>query len=155
MQNTNFNFKIRKGSIDDAVSVSNQIPELQNPHPKEIYENRMKGKKNLILIAYVEERMVGFKVGYDKFEDGTNFYTWMGGVLPDFRKQGIADALAKEQETWIKQNGFQNVILKTRNKHQGMLIFAIKNNFKIIEIKPRNNVEEHRIILKKELQVVR
>ena len=102
MQNTHFIFQIKKGSIEDAVSVSNQIPELENPHPKEVYENRMKGKKHLILIAYVEEEMVGFKVGYDKFEDGQNFYTWMGGVLPDFRKKGIADALSKKQETWIK-----------------------------------------------------
>jgi len=153
MQNTHFSFQIKEGSIEDAVSVSNQIPELENPHPKEVYENRMKGKINLILIAYVDEKMVGFKIGYDKFEDGKNFYTWMGGVLPDFRQKGIADALAKKQETWIAQNGFQNVILKTRNKHQGMLIFAIKNNFKIIEIEARDNIEEYRILLKKVLEV--
>jgi ribosomal protein S18 acetylase RimI-like enzyme len=153
MQNTHFSFQIKKGSIEDAVSVSNQIPELENPHQKEVYENRMTGKKYLILIAYADKKMVGFKVGYDKFQDGINFYTWMGGVLPDFRQKGIADALAKKQETWITQNGFQNVILKTRNKHQGMLIFAIKNNFKIIKFEPRENIEEHRIILKKILEV--
>ena len=153
MQNTHFIFQIKKGSIEDAVAISNQIPELENPHGKEIYKTRMNGKKHLILIAYVEEKMVGFKVGYDKFEDGKNFYTWMGGILPDFRKKGIAAALAKKQETWIKQNGFQNVILKTRNKHQGMLIFAIKNNFKIIEIELKKNIEEHRILLKKKLKV--
>ena len=90
-------------------------------------------------------------IGRDKFEDGKNFYTWMGGILPAFRKNGIATALAKKQEAWIKQNDFQNVILKTRNKHQGMLIFAIKNRFKIIEIEARENIDEHRIILKKAL----
>lgn len=151
MQNTHFVFQIKKGSIEDAVTVSNQIPELENPHSEDVYKNRINGKKHLILIAYVEERMVGFKVGYDKFEDGKNFYTWMGGVLPDFREKGIAAALAKKQEAWIVQNGFQNVILKTRNKHQGMLIFAIKNNFKIIELEPRDNLEESRILLKKSL----
>lgn len=155
MQNTHFIFQIKKGSIEDAVAVSNQIPELENPHAKEVYESRMKGKKHLILIAYVEEKMVGFKVGYDKFDDGKNFYTWMGGILPAFRKKGIAAALAKKQETWIAQNGFQNVILKTRNKHQGMLILAIKNDFKIIEIETRENIEEYRILLKKALNVLR
>ena len=149
MQNTHFRFQIKKGSIEDAVSVSNQIPELENPHPKEVYENRMNDKKYLILIAYVEDK----KVGYDKFEDGKNFYTWMGGVLPHFRQKGIADALAEKQETWVAQNGFKNVILKTRNKHQGMLIFAIKNNFKIIEIEPKENIEEHRILLRKKLEI--
>ena len=151
MQNTHFIFQIKKGSIEDAVTISNLIPELKNPHAQEVYKDRMKGKTHLILIAYADKQMIGFKVGYDKFEDGKNFYTWMGGVLPDFRKKGIAKALANKQEIWIKQNGFQNVILKTRNKHQGMLIFAIKNNFKIIEIEARNNIEEHRILLKKAL----
>ena len=151
MQNTLFIFQIKKGSIEDAVAVSNQIPELENPHAKEVYESRMKGKKHLILIAYVEEKMVGFKVGYDKFDDGKNFYTWMGGVLPAFRKKGIAEALAQHQEKWIKDQGYQNVILKTRNRHQGMLIFAIKNNFKIIEIEAKDDIEEHRILLKKRL----
>ena len=151
MQNTNFNFQIKKGSIEEAVEISNQIPELQNPHPKDVYENRMSHKKNLILIAYIGPKIVGFKVGYDKFEDGKNFYTWMGGVIPAFRKKGIAYALAKEQELWVKENGFQNIVLKTRNKHQGMLIFALKNNFKIIEIESRENIEEHRILLKKAL----
>lgn len=155
MQNTHFIFQIKKGSIENAVAISNLIPELKNPHSQEVYENRMKGKKHLILIAYVDDKKIGFKVVYDKFEDGENFYTWMGGVVPDFRKKGIADALANEQETWIKQNGFQNVILKTRNKHQGMLTFAIKNNFKIIEIEPKENIEEHRILLKKVLEVER
>lgn len=155
MQNTHFNFQIKKGSIEDAVIISNQIPELENPHPQEVYQTRMNGKKHLILIAHIEEKMIGFKVGYDKFEDGKNFYTWMGGVLPAFRKKGIAEALAMKQETWIRQNGFQNVILKTRNKHQGMLIFAVKNNFKIFEIQPRENIEEHRILLKKTLDVGR
>ena len=150
-QNYKLNYQIKKGSIQDAVTVSLQVPELKNPHPKEIYEDRLSGKKHLILIAYCEGQMIGFKVGYDKFQDGENFYTWMGGVLPTFRKKGVAEALAKTQEKWIKENGFQNVILKTRNQHQGMLIFAIKNNFKIIDLEPRENIEEYRILLKKKL----
>ena len=151
MQNNHLNFEIKKGSIEDVVKVSNQIPELENPHAKEVYEIRMQGKKHLILIANSGGKMIGFKVGYDKFQDGKNFYTWMGGVLPDFRKKGIADALAQHQETWAKANGFQSIILKTRNKHRGMLIFALKNNFKIIKIEPKEIIEEHRILLKKAL----
>jgi len=151
IQNYELNFQIKKGSIEDVVNVSLQVPELENPHLEDVYKTRMNGKKQLILIAYVDGKEAGFKVGYDKFQDGKSFYTWMGGVLPEFRKKGIADALAKEQEAWIKNEGYENVILKTRNRHQGMLIFAIKNNFKIIKIEPRENIEEYRILLKKTL----
>ena len=144
-------FQIKIGSIDDAVAVSLQIPELRNPHSNEVYEQRLAGKQHIILIAIDGDKKVGFKVGYDKFQDGKNFYTWMGGVLPDFRKKGIADALAQQQEAWIKSKGYESVILKTRNQHRGMLIFALKNNFKIIDIEPRENIDEHRILLKKKL----
>lgn len=149
MQNKNLEIQIRRGSIKDAVAVARQVPELKNSHPEKIYETRMAGKKNLILIAFFGEKKIGFKVGYDKFQDGKNFYTWMGGVLPAFRKNGVAKILAQHQENWVKSNGFENIILKTRNSHRGMLIFALKNNFKIIEVIPYNDIEEHRILLKK------
>ena len=45
MQSNHFSFQIKKGSIEDAVSISNQIPELENPYPNEVYETRIKGKK--------------------------------------------------------------------------------------------------------------
>ena len=152
MQNKEISFQIKNGTIEDAVAVSLQIPEFDNPHLREVYEERLNGRKHLILIAYVDQKAVGFKVGYDKFQDDESFYTWMGAVLPGYRKMGIADKLAKKQEAWALQNGFRSVILKTRNRHQGMLIFAIKNNYKIIEIEPREEVEEYRIILKKKLK---
>ena len=36
MQNTHFIFQIKKGSIEDAVTISNLIPELKNPHAQEV-----------------------------------------------------------------------------------------------------------------------
>ncbi|MEM6967702.1 MAG: GNAT family N-acetyltransferase [Bacteroidota bacterium] len=152
MQNKkHLSFQIKKGSIEDAVAVSVEVPELEDPHPKEVYESRMAGKAHLILIAYDDDKKIGFKVGYDKFQDGKNFYTWMGGVIPPYRKIGVADALAKQQEAWVKSQGYQSIILKTQNCHQGMLIFAIKNHFKIIGLDQREEVEAHRILLRKKL----
>ena len=144
--------KIRAGTIKEAVAVSDLIPELINPHRASEYQKRMSGKKQIILIAEVNEELAGFKVGYDKFENGSDFYTWMGGVLPKFRQCGIADTLAKKQEAWATTNGFKNIILKTRNRHRGMLIFAIKNGFEIIDLDMRDSVAEHRILLKKKIK---
>jgi len=142
---------VRIGSIEEAVRLSNDIPEFDNPHDKEVYEGRLKSKKHLIAIAEVEDELAGFKVGYDKFGN-TSFYTWMGGVLPKFRKMGVAKALADFQEQYAIEEGFDSVILKTRNRHKNMLHFALKSGFEIIEVEPRVESSENRILLKKQLK---
>ena len=128
MQNNAFNFQIKNGSIEEAINISMRLPEFHNPHQKEVYEERLGSKKHLILIAYKNEEPIGFKVGYER--DDT-FYSWMGGVLPNFRKSGVAKKLATVQEDWARKNGFQTITFKTRNRLKGMLIFALKNNFNL------------------------
>ena len=143
--------KIRVGTIEEAVAIADRIPELAGSHRSAEYRKRMTGKKHLVLIAEIDGEPAGFKVGYDKFQNGTDFYTWMGGVVPKFRREGVADELAKQQEAWIINNGFQNVILKTRNRHKGMLIFALKRGFHITDLDKREPEEENRILLRKRL----
>src|SRR5687768_15065806 len=94
---------IRNGYIEEAVAISRQIPEFDHPHKADEYRKRLMGKKQLILIAWKEDKAIGFKVGYDKENDGS-FYSWMGGVLPAYRHDGVAKELANVQETWARQN---------------------------------------------------
>ena len=91
-----------------------------------------------------------FKVGYDRFNDGS-FYSWMGGVLPRFRKMGVAQLLLAEQEAWAVQNGFSAIKLKTRKKHGAMLEFSLKRGFVIMEKIPKIPENETRIWMEKEL----
>ena len=140
---------IKEDKIKTIVRLSNQLPEFQNPHGASEYHRRMDNVPHLILVAYVEEKPVGFKVGYER--EG-NFYSWMGGILPEYRKFGIAKKLAQYQETWATNQGYESVTFKTRNSHKGMLIFALKNGFNIIGFKERETVETNRILLRKRLK---
>lgn len=144
------NFSIREGSITEAVAIAKQIPEFVNPHPIAEYEKRLNGVKHLILIAYVDERLIGFKVGYEREQDGS-FYSWMGGVLSQIRRSGVAWQLAIAQEEWAKKNGYTKIVFKTRNRLKAMLLFALKNGFHIIAVEARETVEENRITLIKYL----
>ncbi len=144
------NILIRKGSFAEAVKLTLEISEFENPHKEEVYLDRLSDKDHLILIATVNNEPAGFKVGYDKFGDGS-FYTWMGGVKSEFRRMGIAKKLADTQEEYAVKQGYNSIILKTRNRHKNMLVFAINNGFKIIEIMVKEHLEENRIILKKQL----
>ena len=148
MQDKAFPFEIKAGSIAEVVALSQQLPEFDQPHGAEEYERRLSKVPHIILLAIIDDKVVGFKVGYER--DGY-FYSWMGGVLPAYRRIGIAQALADTQEKWAKQHNYPTVTFRTRNRHKAMLRFALGNGFNILAVEPRDNIDEYRIVLRKDL----
>lgn len=149
--NTSANVTIRVGTIAECVAISEQIPEFSDGiYDEKAYESRLLNTKFLILVALYNNTPVGFKVGYERDTDGS-FYTWLGGVLPDYRKLHIAQQLADTQEKWAINEGFDAIVLKTRNRFKAMLLFALKNGFCIEAVEPKETIEEYRIILRKKL----
>ncbi len=153
MQSKKFPFEIKTGTIKEAVTISRQLPEFADPHGPDEYEKRLSSVPHLILVAWHERTPVGFKVGYERKEPllqaSPYFYSWMGGVLPDYRRKGIAKALADTQEEWARQHNYPHVTFKTRNRHRGMLLFGISNGFQIIRVEAREDIGENRILLRK------
>ena len=141
-------FEIKQGNIKTVVALSREIGEFADPHDEKEYQKRLTGVPHLILVAYIEDIPVGFKVAYEK--EGY-FYSWMGGVHPQWRQKGIAKALANEQESWARQQGYPSVTFKTRNRLKTMLVFGIQNGFDIIGFEEKPDVGENRILLRKEL----
>ncbi|NHZ85754.1 MAG: GNAT family N-acetyltransferase, partial [Planctomycetia bacterium] len=138
------NIIIKEGYLEDAIIVSQQIPEFDNTYSKGEYKNRLKGVKHLILTAYLNKRPVGFKIGYAT-PTKRNFYSWMGGVLPEYRRLGIAAKLFEFQEQWIITTGFQRILIKTRNKHNAMIKLLLKQGFHQIGIVPYSPNKETRV----------
>jgi len=62
------------------------------------------------IIAFKKEKSIAFKIGYDYNE--TTFYSWVGGVLPEFRNKRVGEKLSQLQEKWTKENSY----LKLRTK---------------------------------------
>ena len=137
---------IKEGTIKEVVQLSQQIPEFINPHGMEEYQRRLTNTTHLILIAYVNNEPAGFKVGYEK--EGY-FYSWMGAILPNFRRLQLATKLAKAQEAWASKQGYPHITFKTRNYLKPMLLFALKRGFHIIAVEERERIEEYRILLRK------
>ncbi|MFC1887354.1 GNAT family N-acetyltransferase [Candidatus Cloacimonadota bacterium] len=138
------------GSIEDILELIEYIPEFEPIHNYSDFESRFFDNNFLILIAYWNDDAVGFKVGYDRFHDGS-FYSWLGAVLPEFRRKGIAHNLSLEQEEWAVKNGYKTIKIRTRNKFPKMLQLLIKNGFKIIEFEKKTDLDESRIMLEKQL----
>jgi hypothetical protein len=47
-------------------------------------------------------------------------YSWIGGTRRDWREQGHFRALTEQQEVWAIEAGFDEVIVKTKNKFYDM-----------------------------------
>jgi len=149
MQHSKQDLYIATGDIATVVDLSRQLTAFTNPHPAAEYEKRLQGRRHLIQIAYKDTQPIGFKVGYEKSK--RVFYSWMGGVLPSNRRQGVARLLAQAQEAWAKEQGFSQIEMKTWNKHRAMLLFAIGNGFHITAVHERATLLEYRISLVKNI----
>ena len=47
-------------------------------------------------------------------------YTWIGGTRRDWRGQGYFRALTEQQELWAIEQGFDEIVVKTKNKFYDM-----------------------------------
>ncbi|MGE3758794.1 MAG: GNAT family N-acetyltransferase, partial [Pseudobdellovibrionaceae bacterium] len=98
--------------------------------PKWFYSNFRNHTRFHLAIASIDDKAVGFKLGYEL--DNTCFYSWLGAVLPEYRKLGIAKSLMETQHEWCKAQGYRRVQTKTQNRFKEMFILNLKSGFEVI-----------------------
>lgn len=81
-------------------------------------------------LAFDEHVLIGYKIGYER--KLRHFYSWLGGVLPAYRSQGVASALMEQQHNWCRQNGFHTIRTQTYNRWRSMLILNLRHHFNIV-----------------------
>jgi hypothetical protein len=78
-----------------------------------------------------------------RFDGRRILYSWLGGTRRDWRGQGHFRALTEESEVWAMSNGFEEVVVKTKNRHYDMR--AVLDQLQFNEIKhephPRDPLE--------------
>ncbi|KAB7725605.1 GNAT family N-acetyltransferase [Rudanella paleaurantiibacter] len=84
----------------------------------------------LIGLAFDGPALIGYKIGYER-KPG-HFYSWLGGVLPTYRGQGIASALMTGQHDWCRQRGYHTLRTQTYNQWRSMLILNLRHGFDIV-----------------------
>ena len=58
--------------------------------------------------------------GTVEFHNRKILYSWIGGTRRDWRGQGFFRALTEEQEAWAHDNGFDEILTKTKNRLYSM-----------------------------------
>ncbi len=99
----------------------------------DFFKQRIKEHSKLLsVLVYHNDQLIGFKVGYPYDEE--TFYSWIGGVLPNHRQQGIGTKMANIQEDFIRNNGFKKLRTKSMNTYKAMMVLNLKNGFDITKL---------------------
>ncbi|MEX2497936.1 MAG: GNAT family N-acetyltransferase [Wenzhouxiangellaceae bacterium] len=83
----------------------------------------------MLVMASDELGPLGFKLGY---RDSANFYSWLGGVHPRARRQGLATELMRAQHAHVHSMGYRNITTRTRASNRTMIILNRKCGFEIV-----------------------
>ena len=110
----------------------NQI--IRPPRDVESFQRRYRGRYNILqLVARLQDRPIGFFLGFEL--KPTVFFAWFYGVLPEFRRQGIASQLMEAVHSWAKQNEYESIRFECHNQHRPMLHLAIAMGYDIVGIR--------------------
>ena len=135
-------------NFSHIFELNEQIPELERGVSLEEIKQRIGEQSFLLLVAYVEGEVAGYKLGYAL--DEQTFYSWVGGVAEDFRKLGIAERLLKAQEQWVQQQQYSELTVKTQNRFTAMLAMLVKHRYHIVDIENHTaNRADNKMLLAK------
>ena len=78
-------------------------------------------------------------------------YAWIGGTRRDWRGQGFFRALTEQQEVWAVEQGFDEIVVKTKNRFYEMRGTLDHLHFEVVkyERNPFDNAESKVYLSKK------
>ncbi|MFN8062662.1 MAG: hypothetical protein U0Q12_26155 [Vicinamibacterales bacterium] len=95
--------------------------------------------------------LVGRLTDVVDFEGRRVLYNWLGGTRTDWRGQGHFRALTEEQETWAIAQGFDELLVKTKNKFHNMRSTLAQLGFEVVHFERAAESSESKIYLSKRL----
>lgn len=85
-----------------------------------------------VFVARDDDSTVAFKSGYAATRD--RYYSWLGGVDPRYRGQGIAMTLMAQQLKWAAAQGFKVVETHVNQTNDAMVALNQKAGMKVTGI---------------------
>jgi GNAT superfamily N-acetyltransferase len=86
-----------------------------------------------------------------RFENRKVLYNWIGGTRRDWRGKGFFRALTEQQEAWALDNGFDEVVVKTKNRFYRMRSTLDHLEFNVVKLEPAKDPRESKVYLSKRL----
>lgn len=141
---------VREATLDEVLEVEAQIDEFDGKYDPRRYAKQLDGREHLCLVATIDGKLVGYKVGYATSTE--EFRSWFGGVIPSARRQGVATALREAQEQWVAAHGYKRIRCGSKNDFPEMLRLLIGAGYEIVAVE--DAATGRRIIFEAELSTI-
>ncbi len=116
----------------------------------DFFRRRFLGRYNpLMLVASLDERPVGFFTGFEL--KPSVFFAWLYGVLPDYRRHGVASQLMEAAHAWATDHDYDSIRFECQNQHRPMLHLAIDQGYDIAGIRWDPDLGTNLVIFEKVL----
>src|SRR5579862_3326463 len=86
-----------------------------------------------------------------EFSERRVLYNWLGATRRDWRGKGHFRALTEEQEAWAVSQGFDEIVVKTKNRYYDMRGALDTLQFNVIKLEPAAEPLESKVYLSKRL----
>ena len=80
--------------------------------------------------------LVGRVADRVQFDGRRILYSWIGGTRRDWRGQGHFRALTEESEVWAMAAGYEEVLVKTKNRFYDMRAVLAQLHFNVVKFEP-------------------
>jgi len=139
------------GMADIGVVVNMYNDVFSPPADEELFRRRFEGRRNIsIMVAVIEDCPVGFIIGFELTP--TTYFTWIGGVMPDYRRAGVATQLMQGQQAWALDHGYDILRFECQNQHRPMLHVAITEGYDLVGIRWETSSSSNVVIFEKDLR---
>lgn len=137
------------GEIGIVADLYNRVMSPQRD--ESFFKRRFQGRYSVnLMVAIVEKQHSGFIVGFELMP--STYFTWLVGVLPEFRRAGIGTQLCQAQCAWARDHQYAILRFECLNQHRPMLQLAIRENFDIIGIRWDTATGNNVVIFEKDLR---
>ena len=89
--------------------------------------------------------------GVVEFDGRRILYNWLGATRLDWRGQGHFRALTEEQEVWAVAQGYDEVVVKTKNRYYDMRGTLDSLQFNVIKLEPAADPLDSKVYMSKRL----
>jgi len=135
--------------LDLITELYNQI--MSPPQTAEYFRRRFRGRYNIcMMVAMVEERHVGFIIGFELMP--STYFSWVCGILPEFRRLSIATQLMQAQKAWAQDHDYSILRFECQNQHRPMLHVAISEGFDLVGIRWDTATADNVVIFERDLR---
>lgn len=136
------------GQVEALVDLYNDI--FRPPQTVEFFKRRFLGRYNVIMLfATVDGRPIGFVIGFEL--KPSMFYMWLCGVVPDYRRAGVAAQLMEGLHAWAAEHEYQYVRTECHNRHREILKIAVELGYDVVGVRWDSERAENLIVFEKVL----